>query len=253
MTERAYELILKGKDKVAAALPHQVRPERFLQIAYAACKQTDLSRCSPESVASAIFACARLGLMPDPVLGHVYIIPYGNVATVIPGYRGLIDLARRGGLTSVGSYLVRDGDEFDFWIDSDGPQIKHRPRFSENPVTHAYCRATMASGERQIEVMTIKEINAIAKDTPVWRKHRDEMIRKCPIRRAAKLWPMTAELAQAIQWDYQADNGDKQTIETTATVVERPSLADLDPPASSPESVANFISSMADQLPGGEA
>ena len=64
---------------------------------------------------------SQLGLYVDGVLGHAYLVPYWNgkekrrEVQLIPGYKGLIDLARRSGsVESISARVVYKNDDFDF-------------------------------------------------------------------------------------------------------------------------------------------
>lgn len=54
-----------------------------------------LQECTPASVYSAALRAATLRLSVDPSTGQAYLVPFGNVATLIVGYKGLYDMAVR--------------------------------------------------------------------------------------------------------------------------------------------------------------
>lgn len=57
-----------------------------------------LKQCEPSSIMAAAFVAASLDLPIDPNLGRAYIIPYGDKAQFIVGYKGIFELAIRTGL-----------------------------------------------------------------------------------------------------------------------------------------------------------
>jgi recombination protein RecT len=218
----AEAVITRAQDRICAALPALIDKQRFMEIAVGLVRSNpDIQACHPNSIAMAIYGVARLGLMPDPALGHVYVVPYKNRATVMPGYRGLIELARRSGaVTSVHTNIVHENDEFDLWVDEDGPHLKHRPyhvmgQSQPGKPTHVYCVAAMNNGNRQVEVMQwadIQKIKNSAQTGMVWNKHESEMARKTVVRRASKYWPLSPELGRAVQFDEEAERGALQSI-----------------------------------------
>jgi recombination protein RecT len=215
---RPADMILNGKrDAIMAALPGMVAKDRFIQIAAAICNTKEIAGCDPASVMTCVFGCAKLGLIPDPVLGHVYLIPYGNTAKLIPGYKGYIELARRSGrVGDVHTDLVHECDEWEYWKDENGAHIRHVPNLdgdrSNDSVKYVYCITENRGGRPSVEVMTRAQIEKNSTNSPVWKKHWDEMARKTVVRRASKTWPLSPELAQAVHWDEQAERGEPQAI-----------------------------------------
>jgi len=56
-----------------------------------------LSKCDPTTIISAAVVSASLNLPLDPNLGFAYVIPYGDKAQFIMGYKGIVQLAMRSG------------------------------------------------------------------------------------------------------------------------------------------------------------
>ncbi len=103
----------KQKSQLAAALPKHVSPDRMIRLACTEfAKNPLLQKCTPVSVFGAIIQASQLGLEIG-VLGQAYLVPYRNSknntyeAQFIPGYKGLIGLARRSGeVTSIETNIV---------------------------------------------------------------------------------------------------------------------------------------------------
>lgn len=188
-----------------------------------AVKDKALTNCTMASKLLAVAECARLGLVPDKNLGHVYLVPYGKTATMILGYKGLIELARRSGqVRRVFAQEVYDNDDFSVNLGSGEPP-DHRPWWQ--PDTHmsatepgeiiaAYCVATMATGETMVEVVPRGHIDAIrnrskAGGSGPWKTDFAIMARKTAVRRASKMWPLSPELgatlARAVRVDERAE------------------------------------------------
>lgn len=54
-----------------------------------------LQQCTLASIVSSALRAATLSLSCDPAIGQAYLVPYGNVATFVVGYKGLRDMALR--------------------------------------------------------------------------------------------------------------------------------------------------------------
>lgn len=202
-------LIEGMKPQIARALPKHMEPDRLARIALTVVRQNPkLAECNPESFLGALMTCAQLGLEPGP-LGHAYLVPYGNEVTFIPGYRGLIELARRSGIVRrfVGR-AVHANDEFDYEYGL-FESLKHKPAKGEpGDFTFAYAVLWVAGADPDFEVMNKPQIDAIrarsraGKNGP-WVTDYEEMAKKTVIRRLAKRAPMSIEFQQAVNNDEQ--------------------------------------------------
>lgn len=118
--EQIAHLLQSKRGEIAKMLPKHLNAERLLKVAQIAATTTPaLAKCDVASLVGAIGQCAQMGLEPNTVLGHAYLVPFNtkrkdaqgverwvNSVQVIIGYKGLIDLARRSGqivsITSTG-------------------------------------------------------------------------------------------------------------------------------------------------------
>ena len=97
--------LLKTKQgEISKMLPKHLNADRLLKVAQIAATTTPaLAKCDVASLVGAIGQCAQMGLEPNTVLGHAYLIPFENRGAnktevqFIIGYRGMLDLARRSG------------------------------------------------------------------------------------------------------------------------------------------------------------
>lgn len=117
-------LLERSWPRIAAVIGNNLSPQRLYQMYVSTInREPQLANCSVESVLSCFMKCAALGLEPSNVdgLGRAYILPYGNKnyrtgqkeATLIIGYKGMIDLARRSGqIRDISARAVHEGDEF---------------------------------------------------------------------------------------------------------------------------------------------
>jgi len=227
------------KDELAAirvqveeALPKYMDPDRFLRVvAGAITKNPDILKCDKLTIFRSVLEAAQLGLEPTGLLGSAYLVPYGRTCTLIPGYRGLIDLARRSGeIESIYAQIVRSKDVFKI-VQGTDPGIVHEPYIAPplldpkddeqleaqhpGPVIGAYMVAVLrdrsgAASIRQIEWMTYAQIEAVRKRSRAgssgpWVSDWDEMARKTVVRRGAKYLPLTPEAVRAFSLDEEAE------------------------------------------------
>jgi recombination protein RecT len=179
-------------------------------------KNPKLLNCTPESVLGCLMTASALGLDPNDVngLGQAYIIPYGNTATYISGYRGLYKLALNSGeIQSITVEAVFDGDEFEYRMGDDA-HITHIPdlnaeRSYQNLVC-VYCITRLKNGGIQRTVMPKAEIEkrrnvSKARKSGPWSDWPVEMAKKTVIRAAAKTWPLSAEKSRQVDIASAAD------------------------------------------------
>jgi recombination protein RecT len=155
-----------NKDTMFAALATHITPERFMRVAMNCIRSTPkLLDCTPASLFGAITEAATLGLEPNGILGHAYLIPYGKECVLVPGYKGLIDLARRSGtISTLTMEVVHKGDEFEYGL-GDTPYVKHHPNDDDpdrdtKPVTHVYAIVVLMNGGIQRKVWSTPKIDA---------------------------------------------------------------------------------------------
>lgn len=131
-----HDAIANQREAFALALPHNVDPDRFARLCITAIKSSpQLVECFDSnagqlSVLTAAMQCAAVGLEPNTPRQHAWILPRrikgATEAQLQIGYRGYIDLAKQAGVTIIAE-VVRDGDDFDFGVDRDGPYLTWRP------------------------------------------------------------------------------------------------------------------------------
>ncbi len=203
--------------ELAKALPEHLNVQRFARIALTEVrKNPELAKCSAASFMGALVQSAQLGLEPGSGLGHAYLIPFFNKktgeheCTFIPGYKGLLTLARRSGeIKRISAACVFEGDMFDYSLGSE-EYIKHKPcgETRAAAVTHVYGVCEFKDGGLQMEVMTRQQIDAIktrGRQNNVWNSDYTEMARKTVLRRLCKYLPLSPELADALRADGDAE------------------------------------------------
>ncbi len=153
----------KMKSQFALALPKHVTPDRLLRVALTCIQNTPkLLECDKTSLYAAIMTCAQLGLEPDGVLGHAYLIPYGNKVQFIPGYKGLLALARNSGeVISISAHEVREHDEFEYEYGLN-EVLSHKPAHDERgEIVCFYAYAKFKDGGHHFDVMSLQEVEEI--------------------------------------------------------------------------------------------
>lgn len=212
-------LILANKDQIAMALPRFMNADRLVRTALTTISTTpELANCTARSLVGAVMQCAQLGLEPG-ILGMAYLIPFRNNRTntievqFIPGYKGLLAIARRSGeISTIQAHTVHAKDAFKYQFGSD-PFLKHTPSedAERGAVTHFYAVSRLKDGGVQFEVMTKAEIDQhrdrysrAAKQGP-WVSQYDEMAKKTVLRRLCKLLPASVELHEAVALDERAE------------------------------------------------
>lgn len=160
-------------------------------------------------------------------------MPYRNnkdntyEAQFIPGYKGLISLARRSGeVTSIETHIVYSNDKFDLRLGLD-THLEHIPNLEgeRGQPRLVYGVAKFRDGGHHFEWMSIGDVNKIrqrskSRDNGPWVTDYEQMVRKTLIRRMSNYLPMSIELQQAIQISDAADEGKRATIDAGFVVVQ---------------------------------
>ncbi len=210
---------LQHKDQLAMAAPKFMTPARLIRVALTAVSMTPrLMECTPASLMGALLQCAQLGLEPG-ILGQAYLVPFKNSrinryeVQLIPGYKGLITLARRSGeISTIMAQVVYEKDKFAYKLGSN-PDITHTPFDGDErgAITYFYAVAKLKDGGIQFDVLSKARVDAhrdryskAASDGP-WKTDYDAMGLKTVLRRLCKLLPASVELHTAITLDEYAE------------------------------------------------
>jgi len=211
------------KNEFALVLPKHLTPDRLVRMAVTQLRiNPALKGCDKTSFIAAVMTAAQLGLEPDGVLGHAYMVPFKSHGVtnvqLIPGYKGLLALARNSGeVSSISAHEVCEKDEFDFAFGLE-EKLVHKPsRGDRGKVTHFYAIAKFKDGGHHMDVMTVEEVEALRNKSSgykafkagytksaIWDEHFIEMGRKTAIRRIAKYLPLNVQRAAAIDSMYDA-------------------------------------------------
>lgn len=221
-----------ARSQLAAVAARHMNPERLMRVTANAIRTTPkLQDCEPLSFLGALMQCAALGLEPNTVLGHAYLIPFDkNVkdeatgrwnkvpqVQLVVGYKGLIDLARRSGhITSISANIHYSDDELWDYEEGTEARLRHRPGPQDGDKLHAYAIAKFTDGGHAYVVLPWAQVIKIrdgsqgyqsAKkfgklDSNPWATHEDAMAKKTAIRALSKYLPLSVEFSDAVQIDH---------------------------------------------------
>jgi recombination protein RecT len=190
-----------------AALPKHIPVERFKRVVMTAIQQNPaLLDCDQRSLWNAAMRAAQDGLLPDAREGAM--VPFKGQVQWMPMVAGVRKKVRNSGeIATWETEVVYEKDHFEFEL-GDDPFIKHKPHLGADrgkPIA-AYSIATLKSGEKSREVMSIAEIERIrsmapSKNSPAWKDHFGEMCRKTVARRHSKVLPMSTDLDDLLRGD----------------------------------------------------
>jgi len=217
-----------ARAQIQMALPKHLNVERMIRVACTEySKNKDLMQCDKASIYQAIIQAAQLGLEIG-IMGQAYLIPFKNNKTgrtecqFMPGYRGLLSLARRSGeITSLETDIVYENDHFDLTLGIE-KKIEHKPFLGEErgAIILVYGVAKFKDGGCHFEWMTISDVEKIKRKSrgaasaySPWNTDYAQMVRKTMIRRIVNYLPMSIELSNAIQISDAAEDGKKAFIE----------------------------------------
>lgn len=206
-------LLTRYRSEIGAALPKHITPDRMMRVALTAINSTPkLLNCTQESLMQCVLTCASLGLEPGATMGHAYLIPYKETCTLIIGYKGLLDLARRSGqVLTISANNVYSNEKF-IRVEGMERNLEHipLPPSQRGDYIGTYAVAKLRDDSFHFEWLWAEEVEQIAKDAlsraykpeeSPWRKFPSEMRRKTAVRRLVKYLPISVELSRAASID----------------------------------------------------
>lgn len=219
----------QARGQLAAVAAKHMSPERLMRVTANAIRTTPkLQNCQPLSFLGALMQCAALGLEPNTVLGHAYLIPFDNSRKIdgkwvkipevqlIVGYKGLIDLARRSGhITSISANIHYDDDELWEYEEGTEAKLRHIPGAQDGKPLHAYAIAKFVEGGHAYVVLPWTRVMKVRDGSSGWKSavqygktekspwftHEEAMAKKTAIRALSKYLPLSVEFQDAVQID----------------------------------------------------
>ena len=213
----------KMAPEFSKALPTHVPVKKFIRVAQTAITTNPtLMKCDRTSLWAALTKAAEVGLMPDGK--EAAIVPFKDKAQFMSMVAGKMKLARNSGeIKTLDSQVVYQNDDFKYWIDEDGPHIRHIPNLTESrgEVSCAYAIGKTKDGGVYIEVMTSEQLGAVesvsrGKGGPWSGPFRSEMQRKSVMNRLLKRMPTSTDIDMDMANDYEMTdiNPDPEPNET---------------------------------------
>jgi recombination protein RecT len=203
---RAQLYLPSMQEQLKSALPPHVTVEKFLRVAMTALQQNpDLLKYDRNSLFAAVVTSAQLGLLPDAQLGEAYFVPFKGKVTLVPGYRGLLKLARQGDIGFVEAELIHVNDRTTYVLGDDSRLECIVNWEDRGPIKAGYAVAKYRDGGIAARVvMTKAEIDDIRARSqnangPAWSENYAEMAKKTVLRRLAKLLPLSTTANNAFR------------------------------------------------------
>lgn len=196
--EKIQAIIAGGRRFIEEAIQNKSDLTHFMaSMTLELSKNSQLLRCSQDSLYRAMFACIQLGLEPGP-LAHCYFVPRGANVEFHIGYKGLALLASRSkAVSSVSAFCVYENDEFKY-IAGTNPSIIHNPILNNRgQLSHVYAIIDLPNGSKILQVMTREDIEKHRECSPAknfpsspWKVWPEDMWKKTAVRKALKLIPI---------------------------------------------------------------
>jgi recombination protein RecT len=223
-------MIEKMRPEFAKALAATIDTDRFCRILITEVRQskalTQIMLNNPQSLIGACMEMAQLGLDPS-VPNEAFLVPYGQEAACIIGYKGLMKLAIESAqstgakLSQLSTNVICENDIYEREMGTDS-SVKHQPpKFGSDrgKVIGYVAIAKDLNGRINFVEMTVKEVQehkarySKAKYGPFSETHNfDAYGLKTVLRRLINRYlPMGAKLARAI--DLENDNPKSPAIE----------------------------------------
>lgn len=187
----------------------------------------DLQKCTPQSIFRSAARAATLGLSCDPALGQAHLVPFKDEATLIPGWRGIRDMAyRTGQVAMINVGFLAEGQE---WIEDQltgKSRIEGKPE-SANPIGYFAYLKTL-SGREHTLYMSIDEIidhkekyaKGYQRSQSAWNTDFEKMAKKTVLSQLLKRWA-TLDPAGAVVANLESatDSIDEMPDPETVTVI----------------------------------
>jgi recombination protein RecT len=212
------------KNAVQKVIPAGVETGRYWQMYVMMMQQfyKDPKITNKESILSCLFNAPKLGLIPDPVMGQIYFIPYKGVLTYQIGYKGMITLSIRSGLVSnVRTGRVFERDNWKYYEDEIGQHYYFEPALQLKQSERGkeiFCYSVFEGMDHKprVHVIESEHVDKIKKmciaRTPSgpWANdlYEPEMRKKTALRRHWKTEPMSVEIAQVIEHEESVEHGE---------------------------------------------
>jgi len=207
------------------ALPKHIPPERFFRVVMTAVQMNpDLIACERPSLFLSALKCAQDGLLPDG--REAALVPFKTKVQYLIMYGGLLKRFRNSGnFRWIGTGIVYEGDEFQYWVDEFGPHFKHIPKYDDNSnkkIVCVYAAATTKDNAPFIQPLSMADINKRrnmsrgTRDDAPWKQWWAEMAQKTAIRVLSRYLPMSSDLDDLVRKDDELYDFEDESEAVTA-------------------------------------
>lgn len=195
------------RQEIAAALPPQVDPDRFIRTVMTTVQMTpDLLNKDRRSLFAACMKSAQTGLFPDGQ--DAAFVAFGAQVQFMPMVSGLLRLARQSGeILSIAAHCVHENDVWEYEL-GDNERIVHKPLLDgdRGKIIAAYAVGRTKEGGIFREVMPVSEIEKVrnvsrAKNSGPWQTWYERMAEKTVLRRLLKRMPCSTDLQRSLEAD----------------------------------------------------
>lgn len=188
-----------------------------------------LSNCEAGSIISCGLTARSLNLPLSGGLGYVYAVPYGDKATFICGYKGLLQLAMRSGqYRRIGVRSVHQG-EYKGQDEFGDDEFRFSHEFDDKPVVGYYAYFETLNGFKKTVYWTVDMCQRHAKKysksygtgktTDLWTNSFDMMAQKTVLKQLLSRYGIfSIDIQNAIKYDQAAINVETNTVEYVDSV-----------------------------------
>lgn len=204
-----------------------------------------LKLCNPLSVLGAAMEAAKLGLEPNTVAQHCFLIPYGSECQFQMGYQGLQHLVRREGqVGDIEPTLVYRNEPFEFYRHPETHRwvVEHKPILDGSDrgewvggYSIAFMRDGSPSSVRphtqeyldKVRAFALdKQKNAPKQDELPWNAWPEQQFLKTMIKRHCKTLPMPDPVRVAIERDNEAEANTQDTAALIRQIIQEKTAID---------------------------
>ena len=229
--------------EIEAVLPEHVTVKKFKRIALTAIsRNADLLEADRATLFAACLDCAQDGLVPDGREAALVVFKakvggrWIKKVQYMPMIYGVYKKVRNTGeISTLSAHVVYANDAFEYWVDEDGPHLRHAPLLLGERGTEIllYAVCKLKDGSVEIETMLkgeIEDVRQISKSAggPAWSNWWGEMARKTVVRRLSKRLPMSSDQERLMHRDdsmYDLDQEKRPAVDAPA----RPDRIDYQP------------------------
>jgi recombination protein RecT len=208
------ESLERMRPELARVLPPQISADRLVRITLTAIQmQPSLLEADRKSLLSSTMRAAQDGLLPDGREAALVLFNRkggGKSVQYMPMVGGLLKKARQSGeLRSICAHVIYENDAFDYWVDTDGEHLNHKPvLFGERGSPRGvYALAQTIDGGVYIEPMSLSDVEKVrsvsrakGEDSP-WQTWWAEMAKKSALRRLMKRLPSSTDIEASLEHD----------------------------------------------------